>query len=217
MKRIITSFALLGACTNSLMAFDEPVANAPITALALYKNGIVSVTRTVTPPPESPFLITGRFEPAHGSLWFDSAESVRIKTIPDNNGAILVEGPQKPFTLSYLTKGVAWAPAYRINLIDGKRLRLTLSAVLRNELTPFRNAEVQLVSGFPNLEFAERRSPITPGVTLAMFFQELLNGRPAQAVAIMSQSIMFNSRNPQQETEQGFDVPKLQEIGRAHV
>ena len=192
MKRIFTSCALLGALANTLAAFDEPVAHAPITGLALYKNGVVSITRKVTPPPEWPFLITGKFDPAHGSLWIDSDEPVSIKSIPDNPNAMRVEGPLKPFTITYLTKGVAWAPAYRINLLDDKKLRLTLSTVLRNEFMPFRDAEVQLITGFPNLEFSERPSLINPGMTLASFFQQLGGGLPAPAAP----SVMVQSRAP---------------------
>ena len=209
---------MFGALAAPSTASDEPIAHAPITALALYKNGLTSVTRTITPPPESPFLITGKFDPAHGSLWIDSDEPVRIKTIPENPNAMLIEGPSKPFEITYMSKGVSWAPSYRINLLDDKRLRLTMSTVIRNEMMSFRNAEVQLISGFPSLEFANRFSLIVPGITLNSFFQQLASGNPASlggaAVAVMSQmmSPRAGESRPQHEAT-NFDIPDMKNEG----
>jgi hypothetical protein len=60
---------------------------------------------------------------------------------------------KKNATLSirYLTKGMAWAPSYRVDISDPKTLTLRQGAALRNELEPFENAQLRLISGFPSM------------------------------------------------------------------
>jgi len=76
-------------------------------------------------------------------------------------------------TISYLSKGMTWAPSYRADVSDSKSLTLTQQAVLRNEMADLENVEVSLISGFPNVEFAHVDSPLSPRTTLASFFQQL--------------------------------------------
>jgi len=59
--------------------------------------------------------------------------------------------PKEPaaVSISYLTKGIAWAPSYRVNLEDSKTLSIQQDAVIKNELGDFSDADVTLVSGFP--------------------------------------------------------------------
>ena len=59
----------------------------------------------------------------------------------------------KPFAVSYLSAGLTWAPAYRIALGPDAQLQLDQSATLINELEDLKEVELNLVSGFPNLEY----------------------------------------------------------------
>ena len=53
---------------------------APIVSLALFKNGTAVVTRRVVPPADgAPLLLDGRFAPAHGTFWTDSAAPLSVK------------------------------------------------------------------------------------------------------------------------------------------
>ena len=324
---------------------NEPVAEAPIVALAMFKNGIVSVLREVKPPAGDAFLITDKIEPAHGTLWCTADEGFRLKTVsrtfeepPDTpplgdickaydgcavtvtflaatsnalasceakDGGLLtlfaaganiptevtgtvvnpaapeqartfsrdyedapwryysssyyrgglnncpssqrvsghltlrlesgwhvsiptgvivsirsakmntttretrevwrVEGARKPFEMAYLARGATWAPAYRLTLADDKTLRLAMSAIIRNEMAPFKDAEVRLVSGFPNIEFANRASLIVPGATIASFFGGLSRPQGGGRNSVMSQ-IAYNVRSPEND---GYDLPEI--------
>ena len=76
--------------------------------------------------------------------------------------------------LFYLTKGATWAPSYRVDILDGKRLRVEQATVIRNEGLPMNDADISLISGFPQIQGANILSPITPSQTLELFFQQIL-------------------------------------------
>ncbi len=54
-----------------LSTFAEEV-KAPITKAMVFKNGISAVQRTIAPPAETTFDLTGDIAPIQGSLWFSS-------------------------------------------------------------------------------------------------------------------------------------------------
>lgn len=351
MRSTIAIIALSGLALAA-GADNEPVAEAPITSVALFKNGVVAVVRTVAARGAAPYLIAEKIEPAHGTLWFTPGEDLGVRTVSRafdapllnpfanltqayegrkvtltmragaggivfrtaaagapaaggnaaaigapltyagtvvnpaaeavakawsrdygteernwrhyyasslrspavggggelNSGYLtlqlesgerlavptaaieslraegvnhackeerevwLVEpGPKtagKPLEISYLAKGISWAPSYRIALSGPTKLTIAMSAVIRNELGAFKNAETSLISGYPNIEFANRASLLTPGMTLAAFFQGL--GRAQQSGAqVMSQMVMFNSAPPQ--ARDSYTLPDVNE------
>jgi hypothetical protein len=108
----------------------------------------------------------------------------------------------KPATIviSYLAKGMAWAPSYRIDLTDSKTLVLKQNAVLKNELESFDGAKIQLISGFPSIHFSHVTSPLSLNTTWAEFFQQL-NQRMTGSNSVMSnavtqQAVAFNAVEP---------------------
>jgi len=341
---LMVGVAVAGLATA---AENEPVGEAPVMALALFKNGVVSVMREVRPPAADAFLLVDKIEPAHGTLWCAAGDGFRLKTVsrpfektldtpplhdvskafdgqnvtvtflaatsnalasstakgdgilalfPAGGGAAVpteikgtvvnpvaaersktfsqdyeddyrwryssryyndpynrplpvsahltlrvesgqhvsipvgqivsirsdkintttketrevwrVEGAKQPFVMAYLTKGATWAPAYRLNLLDDKKLAISMSAIIRNEMASFKNAEVNLISGFPNIEFANRTSLIVPGSTLASFFEGLSRPQGSGRNAVMSQMVMSNSSRPF-DSGGGFDLPAI--------
>lgn len=76
--------------------------------------------------------------------------------------------------LFYLTKGATWAPSYRVDLLDGKRLRIEQAAAIRNEGSALFDTDISLVSGFPQIECSQILSPITPSQTLEQFFRQII-------------------------------------------
>jgi hypothetical protein len=89
---------------------------------------------------------------------------------------VLVEkADKKPVTvaITYLARGLSWAPSYRIDITDPKVLSLEQAAVIKNELTDLEGAEVGLISGFPSIQYANVTSPFSTRTTWASFFQEL--------------------------------------------
>ena len=136
------------------------------------------------------------------------------------------ETKQKNVTLSisYLAKGMAWAPSYRVDISDPKTLTLQQSAVLKNELEAFQDSQLQLISGFPSMHFGHVTSPLSPNTTWASFFQQLNQrfapGSASTSNAITQQAVGSNSFNPNSgpdlsaiPTGEGVDL-HYQEIGR---
>ncbi len=132
----------------------------------------------------------------------------------------------RPATISitYLAKGMAWAPSYHVDISHPKTLTLKQKAVIKNELTAIKDAEIHLISGYPSIEFAHVTSPFSPGTTWSTFFQQL-NRAPGrnQATmsnvlsqqAIVSNSVSFNDGNELAAipTGEGVDL-HYQNIGR---
>lgn len=95
-------------------------------------------------------------------------------------------------SISYLAKGLAWLPSYRLDLSDPERLRIRQNAVIRNEMIDLDKTEVQLISGYPNVRFGAVDSPMWPGTGLSAFFQQLGNsGEPSSDIS--GQMISYNS------------------------
>ncbi|MDR3232640.1 MAG: hypothetical protein LBT46_03055, partial [Planctomycetaceae bacterium] len=116
--------------------------------------------------------------------------------------------------LFYLTKGTAWAPSYRVDLLDGKRLSIEQVAVIRNEWMPLHNTEISLVSGFPQIETSQILSPLNPNQTLERFFQQILSQQSANGrvnASIMSNSAMITQQqiHPSAVANAGFDTTAL--------
>ncbi len=99
--------------------------------------------------------------------------------------------PETKVTVRYLARGLAWAASYQIDTTDPKTLTLEQHAVVRNELADLAGAEVRLISGYPSVEFAHVRSPLSPRVSWAAFFQQL-NAGPQRDADAMSQNVTYN-------------------------
>lgn len=95
-------------------------------------------------------------------------------------------------TITYLTKGLAWTPAYRVDLSDPAKLGIRQTAVIRNELMDLKDTEIQLISGFPNMPFSHVDSPLSPEGSLAVFFQQLAQ-QPLPTNGVQSQMVSYNS------------------------
>ncbi len=80
--------------------------------------------------------------------------------------------------VSYLTRGVTWAPQYRVDLLDDKTLKIEQNAILINEWRDFSDAAIRLYSGFPQIPLQSSTSPMSPAVGLQEFFASL-NGASA--------------------------------------
>ncbi|MDP6554753.1 MAG: hypothetical protein QGG71_08805 [Pirellulaceae bacterium] len=105
----------------------------------------------------------------------------------------------RPATISitYLAKGMAWVPSYRVDISHPKTLTLRQKAVIKNELAGIEEAEIHLISGYPSIQFSHVNSPLSPGSTWSTFFQQLnqaAGSRHASMSNVLSQqAISFNS------------------------
>lgn len=77
-------------------------------------------------------------------------------------------------SIDYLTKGLSWAPSYRIDLTDPESLAISQKTIIRNELTDLKNVEFRLISGFPSVRFGSVESPLSPKATWKTFFEQIV-------------------------------------------
>ncbi len=144
--------------------------------------------------------VNGPFKPAKHCeerpvLLFD------VRQVPANGGAVRV---------TYLTKGLAWLPAYQVDLSDPAVLNIRQSAVVRNEMGDLANTDIQLISGYPNVRFGSVDSPLWPGTGLAAFFQQV-NQSGATAGGILGNNITGQQLVYQNAPNRG-DVPPLPDV-----
>jgi hypothetical protein len=78
--------------------------------------------------------------------------------------------------VNYLARGITWVPGYRIDLSDEKTARFSAQAQIINELADLDDARVELVTGFPNVQFAELPNPAAMSQNLAEFLRSLAAG-----------------------------------------
>ncbi len=73
---------------------------------------------------------------------------------------------------SYLSKGISWAPSYRLRMVDSSKMSLSLSASIRNELEDFNDAGISVICGYPNIAASNVTSLLCADTTWAKFFHE---------------------------------------------
>ena len=91
--------------------------------------------------------------------------------------------------VNYLTRGLSWAPSYRVDITDPKTLAVEQYAVVKNELADLDGTEIMLISGFPSVQFAHVTSPLASRTSLVQFFQEL-NQRGWRGADVLSNSVL---------------------------
>lgn len=108
----------------------------------------------------------------------------------------------KPATIriSYLAKGMAWAPSYRVDISDDKTLVIEQKAVIKNELEAIEGASIHLISGFPSVQFANVTSPLSLRTTWTNFFKQLSQrrrtGHDSMSNVMSQQAIAYNAPAP---------------------
>ena len=112
-------------------------------------------------------------------------------------------GTDQPFAIEYLSAGACWTPSYRLAFGEDGKGMLFMSADVRNELADWKDVELSLISGFPNLKFANVPSLLGGGVDFTVYKnaveaaeggdqQPWYYGRKARLGGVMSQSVMSN-------------------------
>jgi hypothetical protein len=131
---------------------------------------------------------------------FGGAEPLCVTTNQQKRPAIRMElekpaGGQK-VAVSYLARGITWVPSYRIDLSDEKTAVFSAQAQIINEMTDIEAAHVDLVTGFPNIQFAELPNPVAMSQSLAEFLKALAAGRAEGADRghmMQQQAMVFNN------------------------
>jgi hypothetical protein len=102
-----------------------------------------------------------------------------------------VDKPAK-VTVTYLARGLGWAPSYRVDVSDPRTLTVEQSAVVKNELHDLEDVEVALISGFPSVQFAHVTSPLSARTSWAQFFYEI--GQRPRALADLARNAVIGSQ-----------------------
>lgn len=124
-------------------------------------------------------------------LYLQNTEIKGIQVQKDQAGSNLVVKQNAPVLIfdipkknkqviqfSYLTNGLGWAPSYRLDLLDEQKLRIWQKALVRNEYRDLKQTQIQLISGYPQLEFGHVTSPLDPNLNWGLFMTMLnQNGR----------------------------------------
>jgi hypothetical protein len=118
--------------------------------------------------------------------------------------------------VTYLMKGLAWMPAYQVDLTDPAKLKIRQNAIVRNESVDLADTEIQLISGYPNVRFGSVDSPLWSGTGLAAFFQQISQSdAPAGGSNnVTSQMVAFNSISLS-NSGGSSSLPESTELGNA--
>lgn len=101
-------------------------------------------------------------------------------------------------TVSYLAKGITWAPSYMVDITDGRTARIAAKAEIVNEVCDLEGVEVSLITGYPNLQFSDIVSPLARKENLAQFLQSLGRGQSGRNDVgvlsnVMRQSVAYGA------------------------
>jgi hypothetical protein len=112
---------------------------------------------------------------------FGVGEPVCVTTNQQKRPAIRMEleepaGGQR-VEVGLLARGITWVPSYRIDLSDEETAHFSAQAQIVNELADIQDAHVDLVTGFPNIQFPELPNPVAMSQNLAEFLRSLAAGR----------------------------------------
>lgn len=153
----------------------------------------------------SRFLV---LETKDGMEYVDSSMIARV-TVPGPTGRITERKPVLLLTvknpkastirMSYLAKGLSWAPSYRVDISGEKDLTIEQKAIIKNELGAFSDAKVFLISGFPSVQFGHVTSPLSLHQTWTTFFQQLnTQNRLGQGGTgqVLQQQVVYNAPAP---------------------
>lgn len=169
-----------------------------------------STPRYIPPPPRASLIIVKTDE---GDVAIDSQQIRRVrctngkteKTFTSKRKSMQLDiqlarpAGGKKLTVSYLAKGITWAPSYIVDITEPDKAPLSAKAVVINEACDLDGVTVQLVTGFPNLQFADIVSPLAMKENLAQFLQSLIRGQSERGRAsimsnVMSQSVVYSGR-----------------------
>jgi len=79
----------------------------------------------------------------------------------------------KTVSVSSLAKGMTWLPSYHIDLSDPVNAKFSAKALIMNEIMDIENVSLDLVTGFPNIKFADVLSPLAMNEKLSAFLNSL--------------------------------------------
>jgi hypothetical protein len=103
-------------------------------------------------------------------------------------------------TMGYLEKGLGWTPSYLVSLQDDKSARITMQAVLTDDVEDLNDADVFFVVGVPNFQFADEWSPMALQQTLVQYMRDAetpsSNSRFSNAIMSQRAGVLTQDNGP---------------------
>lgn len=164
-------------------------------------------SRMILPPPNAEVVI---FQTDAGVIALNPSAVSRIAFLETPNLQIAQEGTlitldgtlvkpagNRSLTVSYLTKGLTWAPSYVIDISTPKTGMLTAKAEIINEVEDLKGVAVDLVTGYPFLQYADILSPLSRKENLTAFLNAMSSGasqdRQRREYSAMTQMALYNA------------------------
>lgn len=113
----------------------------------------------------------------------------------------------KKLTVSYLAKGITWAPSYIVDVTDTNEAKISAKAIVINEAVDLNDVTIQLVTGFPNLQFADVVSPLAMKENLAQFLQALTRRQSEQGRLGATANVMSQRTERYRPSDLGAEMP----------
>jgi len=120
--------------------------------------------------------------------------------------------------VSYLGKGVTWAPSYVVDISKDEKAQISAKAAVINEVCDLNDVTLQLVTGFPHLQFADVVSPLALKENLAQFLQSLIRGESerGRGAAVMynvaAQSVAWGMREERAEFMPSYGAAEVGKV-----
>lgn len=117
--------------------------------------------------------------------------------------------------LQYLTRGITWAPSCVIDISDPEKAQVTARAEIINELEELDHVSVNLITGYPNLQFTDVIDPMALRGDLAAFLNSLANRsqtgyRNRAAGVVYQQAAVLSNVAPNEEALPGYSATPLE-------
>lgn len=112
--------------------------------------------------------------------------------------------------VQYLASGLAWIPSYILSLENPEQALLSAKAVIVNDMMAMKEANVQLIAGYPHLLYGDKPSPLASR-PLRELFQLLSQGpngrREVLANVMMAQSAAFDRGRVAEDRPMAIPTP----------
>lgn len=205
-KRVELSFDDKGESTirGLLSSFAENRSEPQPNPYAAGRENYSNVPRYIRPPTRASLIIV---RTDAGEVAVDSQKVRRVgflngkaeKTFTSKSKSMQLDvkmaapaGGQK-LTVSYLAKGITWAPSYIVDITEDDKARVSAKAVVINEVCDLDDVTIQLVTGFPHLQFADVVSPLALKENLAQFLQSLVKGESERGRPGVMSQVMYQA------------------------
>ncbi len=104
----------------------------------------------------------------------------------------------RKLAVTFLAKGVTWAPSYLVDITEEGSGRLSAKALIIDDACALKDVAAQLITGIPHLQFADILSPMGLKENLAQFLQSLNRGETPRGrmAGIVTQNVAYAAAGP---------------------